>query len=209
MLALALTPLLLAAAPATAFPARLPPVDQCRDAGFGQFRKILTQVVARHDRSGLLALLDRNVMVGFDGQRGRDEFAKRWSFDPKEYGNVWDQLRTMLKLGCVNPNGVRLIPSLSEQLNAYGADEAFEMRLVLPRAKLFREPGNARTAVPVAAWSLGTVTNSAGDLWTGIRLADGREGFVSDDQVYEPLGYRMTIERRGRGWRITAFVAGD
>ena len=202
---LALATLLLAAA----LPAKLPPVDQCRDAPFAPFRKRLTQIVARHDRKGLLALLDPNVMIGFDGQRGRDQFARRWSFDPAEYGNVWDQLRTMLKLGCTNGNGVRLIPSLSDQLNDYGADEVSELRLILPGAKLFKEPANQRTATPVAPWSLATATESPGDLWTGVRLADGRDGFVPDDRVYEPLGYRMTIEKRGRTWRITAFVAGD
>lgn len=202
--------LLSMASSAAALPARLPPIEQCKsDAGFNRFRNKLTQVVARHDRHGLLALLDPNVMIGFDGQRGRDQFARRWSFDPTEYGNVWDQLRTMLRLGCVNPNGVRLIPSLSEQLDDHGADEAFELRLILPGAKLFTEPGNEATATSVPAWSLATATESPGDLWTGVRLADGRQGLVPDDKVYEPLGYRMTIEKRGGRWMITAFVAGD
>lgn len=202
--------LLLGASPPARFPERLPPVDQCqRDPGFARFRKELTRIVAAQDRDRLLAVLDADVMVDFGGGAGRDEFARRWSFDPSEHGNIWDQLRTMLGLGCSSANGIGMIPSLSEQLNDHGADEVFELRLVLPGARLFKEPGNTRTAEPVAAWSLGRATSSAGDLWTGIRLADGREGFISDDRLYEPLGYRMLVGKRGGEWRITAFVAGD
>ena len=199
-----------AAAPAAALPRTLPPVDQCKsDAGFVQFRNRLRLIASKKDRAGFLALLAPDVLVDFGGATGRDEFAKRWSFDPTEYGNVWDLLETMLKLGCTNSNEVRLIPSLSDQLGDQGADEAFEMRLVLPGAKLFREPGNDRTAKPVAPWTLGMATDSGGDLWTGIRLPDGRTGYISDDDLYEPLGYRMTIEKTAGKWEITTFIAGD
>ncbi len=49
----------------------------------------------------------------------------------------------------------------------------------------------------------------ASDTMTGVRLPDGREGFVTDDRAYELLGYRMTVERRGAKWMITSFVSGD
>jgi hypothetical protein len=195
---------------AHALPGRLPPVEQCSgDRGFVQFRNRLKQVVARKDRAALLAMLAPDVMIDFGGGAGREEFARRWSFDPNEYGNVWTQLQTMLKLGCTSAEGASLIPSLSEQLNDHGADEVFELRLVLPGAKLYRESGNEHTAAPIAAWSLATAVESAGDLWTRIRLADGREGLVSDDVLYEPLGYRMVVQKRSGRWMITVFVAGD
>jgi hypothetical protein len=54
-----------------------------------------------------------------------------------------------------------------------------------------------------------TAIKTGGDMWTGVRLPDGRKGWISDDDLYEPLGYRMTIERRAGEWAITAFVAGD
>lgn len=209
-IALVLFALLPAASAAPPFPARLPPVHQCNsDSSFARFHKKLTQAVAQQDRNQLLALLAPNVLVDFGGASGRDEFAKHWSFDPREYGNVWSQLETMLKLGCSNSDGVPLIPSLSGQLDRYGADEVFEMRLILPGAKLFKQPGEGRSAVPVAAWTLAKATNSGGDLWTGVRLPDGREGFISDGDLYEPLGYRMTVQKLGGKWMITAFVAGD
>ena len=203
--------LFFAATPAyAALPNRLPPVEQCSgDRGFVKFRSGLRDAVAKRNRAALIAMLAPDVMVSFGGDSGRDAFAKHWSFDPKEYGNIWSQLETMLKLGCSNSENIRMIPSLSSQLDQQGADEAFETRLVLPGAKLFKKPGDRRTAAPVPAWSLASVTNSGGDLWTGVKLADGRQGFISDDDLYEPLGYRMLVEKRKGKWMITAFVAGD
>jgi hypothetical protein len=208
--AFALAALLLVTTPANAFPRRLPPVEQCSgDRGFVNFRNGLQDAVAKRNRAALLAMLAPDVLVSFGGDNGRDAFAKHWSFDPKEYGNIWGQLTTMLKLGCSNSEHIRMIPSLSGQLNDSDADEAFEVRLVLPGAKLFKKPGERRTAAGVPAWALAKVTNSGGDLWTGVKLPDGRQGFISDDDLYEPLGYRMLVEKRKGKWMITAFVAGD
>jgi hypothetical protein len=209
-IAFALAALLFTSAPVHALPRRLPPIEQCSgDRGFVNFRSALRVAVARRNRAALIGMLAPDVMVSFGGDSGRDAFAKLWSFNPKEYGNVWDQLETMLKLGCTNSDKIRMIPSLSSQLDQYGADEAFEMRLILPGARLFKTPGNVHTAAPVQAWSLAKATNAGGDLWTGVKLVDGREGFISDDNLYEPLGYRMLVEKRQGKWMITAFVAGD
>lgn len=44
---------------------------------------------------------------------------------------------------------------------------------------------------------------------TKVKLADGREGWIADDELYEPVGYRMVVEKLRGKWMITAFVAGD
>jgi hypothetical protein len=208
-IALALGALLIAA-PATALPPKLPPVDQCtRDPGLAAFRTRLKLVTARRDRAGLLRLLSPDVLVNFGGSSGRDAFAAQWSFEPGEYGNVWDQLRTMLAMGCARSAAARIIPSLIVQLEPYDDEDLFAIRLVLPGARLFHITGEEKTAVPVEAWSVVTATNTAGDLWTGVKLAGGREGFIADDRLYEPIGYRMVIEKRAGKWTVTAFVAGD
>jgi hypothetical protein len=198
------------AAPATALPPRLVPVDQCtRDPGLAAFRAKLKLATARHDRAGLLRLLSPDVLVNFGGASGRDAFAAEWSFDVSEHGNVWEVLRTMLAMGCARSAAARIIPSLIVQLEPYDDEDLFDVRLVLPGARLFHITGDDKTAVAMEPWSIVTATNTAGDLWTGVKLASGREGFVPDDKLYEPIGYRMVIEKRGGKWTITAFVAGD
>ena len=209
MRALALTLALLVSAPAAALPDRLPPIDQCSgDAGFSEFQAELKRVTATRNKDAFLALLADDVTVDFGGGSGRGEFAKIWSFDPGEHDNLWQWLDRMIAMGCARVNDVRVIPSLIEQIDSQ--DEGWLVsRLVLPGAQLFREPGDGSTANPVSSWTVVEATNTSGDLWTGVRLPDGRKGWVSDDALYEPLGYRMVIERRGLKWAITAFVAGD
>ena len=209
MRAVALVLALLVPAPVTARPTTLPPIDQCsKDADFATFLGELKRMTAARDRDAFLALLSDDVTVDFGGGGGREDFAKAWSFDPGEHGNVWDLLAKIIKMGCARVNEIRVIPSLIEQVDS--DDEAvFDSRLVLPGAKLFREPGKSATASAVAPWAVVTVINTGGDLWTGVRLPDGLKGWISDDDLYEPLGYRMTIEKRAGKWAITAFVAGD
>ncbi|HEX6742308.1 MAG TPA: hypothetical protein VF079_11015 [Sphingomicrobium sp.] len=192
---------------AAALPAKLPPVDQCRsDASFTKFRQSLTHIVAKKDRAGFLALLAPDVLVDFGGGTGRKAFEEEWKFDPAEYGNLWDQLGIMLKMGCARDGGSRIIPSLPMQVEQ---DFDEEWVVVLPGAKLYREAGIESAKPTTEPWAVATVTSRAGDTLTGVRLRDGREGFIADDRLYEPLGYRMIVEQRGGKWRITAFVAGD
>ena len=206
--ALALAALLPLAGSAHALPRQLPPLEQCSgDRGFTQFRNRLKQVVARKDRAALLAMLAPDVLVNFGGSTGRGEFAKAWSFDPSEYGNVWNQLQTMLKMGCARDGGSRIIPSLSMQVDE-NSDEDWVV-VTPPGAMIFKWVGNEIDYSEVRMWTVATVTSRVSDTMTGVKLPDGRDGSISDDLLYEPTGYRMIIEKRRGRWMITAFVAGD
>jgi hypothetical protein len=207
---LALSAMLLAASPALALPAKFPPIDNCgSDPGLAKFRAALKLAVAKKDREAFLDTLAPDVLVNFGGESGRKAFASQWSFDAGEYGNVWTLLETLMRMGCARSEDARVIPSLFVQLQPFEDEDLFDKRVTLPGARLFKETGKESTAVPLTPWAVVTATSTAGDLWTGVRLADGRQGWISDDDLYEPLGYRMVIEKRDGRWMITSFVAGD
>ena len=188
-------------------PRQLPPVEQCSgDRGFVQFRNRLRQIVAKKDREAFLALLAPDVLVNFGGGTGRKAFEEEWSFDATEYGNLWDQLAKMLQMGCARDRGSRIIPSLSMQIEQ---DFEEEWVVILPGAKLYKTAGELSAKPATVPWSVAVVTNRDSDTMTGVRLADGRDGFVPDDRVYEPTGYRLIVEKRAGKWMVTAFVAGD
>lgn len=191
--------------------ASLPPVEHCDgDASFTQFRERLKAVVAAKDREAFIAMLAPDVLVDFGGGSGREAFTEQWTFDASEYGNVWDQLGTMLSLGCEQEEGARIIPSLIIQVGAYPEEAVTDVVLILPGAKLYREIGVESPNPRTTPWSVATVISRAADWGTGVRLPDGREGNIPDDRVYEPAGYRMIIEQDNAGkWMITAFIAGD
>lgn len=190
-------------------PNSLPPVEQCdKDPSFTKFRNALKQVVQRKDRDALLAMMSPKVLVNFGGGTGPKAFAEEWDFGPDSHG-IWDQLRTMLGMGCARDGSARLIPSLILQLEPTDDDDLYDMRLALPGAKLFKKPGVEASAIAIAPWTVVTATDTGGDLWTGVRLPNGATGWISDDDLYEPVGYRMVIEKLRGKWMITAFVAGD
>jgi hypothetical protein len=197
------------ASPAQALPNSLPPVEQCgQDPGFAKFRGALKQAVQRKDRDALLRMLSPHVLVNFGGGTGPKALAEAWDFSPDSHG-IWDQLETMLQMGCARDGGARLIPSLILQLEPYADDDLYDVRLSLPGAKLFKEPGVEASAIVVAPWTFVAATNTSGDLWTGVKLPDGSTGWISDDELYETIGYRLVIEKLRGKWMITAFVAGD
>jgi hypothetical protein len=78
-----------------------------------------------------------------------------------------------------------------------------------PAAELRKGPEYDSPIIARLTWDVVTATNNIGDVQTGVRLADGREGWMSDTDLYSPLGYRMVVEKRDGKWMITALVAGD
>lgn len=203
-LALATT---LATVPAQALPAKLPPIEQCKgDAGFEQFRSKLSQAVANKDRAAFEALLSPAVLVSFGGAIGIEEFEQQWDVAEPD---VWAVLRKLLRGGCARSDSARIIPSLSTQLEPFGEEELVDRVLILPGAKLYESIGVESKDPRTEPWSVVPVIDRAFDLGTGVHLPDGREGFIADDELYEPGEYRLMIEQRDGKWMITAFIAGD
>ena len=200
---------LLAPQPSPTVPLKLPPVHECSDdRDFDRFRYELMQAVARRDKEALLAKFAPDVLLSFGGSRGRNDLLKEWGFDAAEYGNIWTQLETLLKLGCARSGAARIIPSLITQVEPF-EDDGVGRVLLLPGATLYESRGVESPNSDTVSWTLATVTSRVADWGTGVRLPDGREGWIPDEELYDPIGYRLVIEKRGGSWRVTAFVAGD
>ena len=207
----AIAALIALGAPASAaVPTTLPPIDQCRgDASFDRFRSALKSAVERTDQRALIELVAPDVEVNFGDKTGPAAFVEEWSFETDDPFAIWPLLKTMLTLGCARDGEARIIPSLDVQMDAYAAEVRKEVVLVLPGAKLYAEAGVEHEKPATVPWTLATVTSRAGDYFTGVRLPDGREGLVPDPDLYEPLSYRMFVEKIGDRWVITAFVVGE
>lgn len=196
------------AAPAVAAPSRLPPIDECKgDREFAAFRANLKDAIQREDAKALLALMAPDVLVDFGGGTGPAAFAKSWGLDggPSE---LWPTIKPILRMGCAKSGDAFVLPSLSVQ---WDSDDDLEERwlVVGPSAKLRQGPAYDSPVIAKLAWDVVTITNNESDVQSGIRLADGRQGWIADADLYSPMGLRMVVEKRGAKWLITAFVAGD
>jgi hypothetical protein len=197
----------LLASPSPTAPLKLPPVDQCRtDPGLPAFRAKLANAANKRDAEALLAMVSPDVLIDFGGGAGKQVFIEQWR--PREVESaLWPLLDRILPLGCARSGKARVIPSLIEQLDPF--EDEVERILILPGALLYKGAGEKSPRPKTEPWTLATVTSRVADWGTGVRLPDGRQGYVPDDDVYEPLGYRMVIDKRAGKWLITAFVAGD
>lgn len=201
-----------AAVPAAALPNTLPPVDQCRsDASFVKFHGGLKQAIEGQDLTALLAMLAPDVLLDFGGGRGRDEFLKQWAFSdsgPKDLPlESWTLLQTLMRLGCARSGSSRIIPSTFVQFEGEPAENTYIVASPAAELRVINE--SDAEVVATLAWDVVTIVGSGGDWQSRVRLADGREGYLFDEDLYSPLGHRFTIEKREGKWMITSLVSGD
>lgn len=196
---------------AAATPHRLPPVEHCKgDAAFDAYRAQLNRAVRNRDPAALKALVAPDVTVNFGGDSGWADLAKNWGLDsnPKT-SKLWDEMAGALALGCaVAPDGRnRVMPGMFE---AMGDDfDPFDLVAARPGTPL-RETDDARgRVIATLDWHAAEVLEGEGDKWTKVKLRDGRVGWVANERLVSPVGYRLVSEKRGKRWLMTAFVAGD
>lgn len=200
--------LLFFSSPAVAATTKLAPVDQCASAtGFGQFRDRLNAAAKNRDGKALLRLLAADVLINFGGETGRKAFASQWDIHSAA-SELWFELERILRLGCAKSGDALVMPSLTVQWDPM--EDAYDKMIVASSAAdLLASPEWGSPPIATLGWDVVTLLESPSDIHSRVRLPDGREGWMSDADLYSPLGYRMVIEKRGGKWMITAFVAGD
>ena len=176
---------------AAMLPARLAPIDQCSgDEGFASFHDTLASAVAREDGEALLHLFAPELRGTANAE------------------DSWPRLRMLLRMGCVRSGAMRIMPSVLKQIERFGEESRKDKFLAIPGADLLETTEDPNSVVdgPVLKWDIVTATNIAGHIWTGVRLSDGRSGFISDADLYS-LEYpsRIVAEQRDGQWMITQF----
>ena len=203
--------LFLTAAPAFAgLPNKLVPVDQCKgDDSFELFRDTLTSAAIREDAKALTPLFAPELRRGSGPGSATIEDWNPNGPNPEDY---WQRLHMLLRMGCSRLGEKRIIPSAPAQLSQFYPEGIEKKVLVLPGADLIKDTDDPNSIVDgrVLKWDVATITSNAGDIWTGVRLPDGRTGWIVDADLYS-LEYadRMTIEKRDGQWVITAFGVGE
>jgi hypothetical protein len=208
VLALALALLAAPGSAAPPLPRKLPPVEQCGgDPAFDAFRQKLTRAVLTQDRNGLMRLIAPHAIADFGGGEGPAAVGKAIDDAGDEY---WSELKRIIKLGCARSGSARVIPSLTVQFDPWAeVKDADNLAVALRGAKLRRSPEPRSRPVAALDWTVVRTLPGAGDLWTQVVLPGGRRGWLMDDELVSPTGYRFWMEKRGGHWIVTALVAGD
>ena len=210
--------LLLAALPAAAQVATLPPRDEgASDPSFYTFRARLLEALAARDTETVLAAFAPDAKLSFgDAATGPAGVRALWlDARPRDGLDLWSTLARAVAMGSVR-EGDGLITAPYTYAGPPDDLDPFTHGTIIgedvnvraepaPSAEVIAQLSYA--VVPVVEW--GYSEREGERLWHRIRLADGREGYVAGDYLWSPVGYRVGFERREGGWQIVFFVAGD
>jgi hypothetical protein len=201
--------LAIAALLAPAAPAPLPPRDECqKDAGFAAYRASLASAVRAKDAKRLLALTSDDIDFSFGGDSGKVEFARSWRLDRPRESKLWQELETVLRLGCAFNEGQAEAPWLYARFPR-GLDPFDHAVVVRPGATAHVTPNAGGQVLAKLSWDILPIVSDLGGAWTEVRLPDGRPAFVRGSDLRSPIDYRAGFERRNGRWLMTMFIAGD
>jgi hypothetical protein len=198
-----------AAAPPRTVTGRFTPVDSCAGlTGAPAFRAALARAVRQRDAAGFAALTTPDVRLDFGDGAGRAELRRR--LQGADGRKLWRELDSILTLGCAVQGGNLVMPAIFA--HDFGEVDAFDVMIVTGAAVPLRAAPNARARVlRLLSWVAVTPV-TADDFerpFRQVRLANGPSGYVETARLRSPLDYRIVASRRGRAWKIDAFVAGD
>lgn len=203
---------------------KLYPVDEAaEDPSFFDYRMQLLEAIVRRDADALLGRVAEDIRISFGPNGGRDAFREQWNPSEPE-SPLWSTMARVVAGGGLFldreylAEGVEATFQAPYYFAAFPGErfDAFQHAVVIRDDVVVRahpDPGAPETArlsfdiVGVAGSS--PVGMSSDRRWARVVLADGREGYVAEDAIASPIGYRAVFQKRGGRWSMNAFVAGD
>jgi hypothetical protein len=215
-LALVLPLLAVGAERAPAQVARFLPVDEAvRDPSLFVFRARLLESLARWDTAAVMAVVSPRIKNSFGGDGGRDEFRSSWQLERLD-SPLWPALSSVLALGGSFPRRQHVPGALRLQPLSGGAGRV-------------RAPGGCgqqgagaggagldlrcHRELVVRSGTAGSLAGAdADECGSGALEAGGnrrRSNRLPKRYLRSPIDYRAAFSRRGSGWEMILFLAGD
>jgi hypothetical protein len=203
-------------------PIRLFPQDESSAApAFGVFIERFRKAVAARDPGSLLSMVHPDIVSEpfGDALHGRASFRSYHGLDdPKS--TFWATIAELLQGaaavdGCSNPDEQCRVayPYWSTRLpDDLDALEHFVVRT--QDAAVYRTPRRGAAVIARVSYEVvrrpDALSQEPEEGWEEVVLWDGRRGFLREQDLHRPIGYRMTFIRREDGtWVLGNYVAGD
>jgi hypothetical protein len=186
------------------------PVDEARDPSLLAARDTILAIASRRDSAALRRWIAPTIKFSFgDSRGGADGLFAYWAkYESME--RFWRTLTDVLTHGGRMQGAASFVApwtflALPDSL------DAFEYLVVRDSSVVMHDSAYATDAgIGTLSYDIVRVGAIYGDsLWRGIRLPDGRAGYVEAKHVRSPVEYRIGLRRSGTRWVIDFFVAGD
>lgn len=194
---------------------RLCPKDEgVSDASFASFRAQMSQAVERRDSPALLKMIHPKIRTSFGDGGGIGDFRKQWKMESSD-SPLWNELAFIL-----NNGGSFLGEGANRPFWApyiYSAwpepyDAFSHVAAVTPGVAIRSKPDAAAKSITSADWEILELPDTQQEPpegWRRVRTATGVEGWVAEEDVRSPVGYRAGFHKENGVWRMNALVAGD
>lgn len=194
--------------------AQLKPFDHAtRDESLVDYRNRLVAAVEARDFEELRAFLSPDIQLSFGGHSGLAEAEKFFSEQP----DLWERLATLLHRGGGFENPLDTDDKVFVAPYTFFAEpppglDVFEFVVVTGEGVAARASGTTDSAV-LARYSYEIVpvdmTANSNDQWQGVKLPDGRTGYISQQYVASPVDHRAGFQKIEGQWKMIFFLAGD
>ena len=197
--------------------AKLYPVDEGpRDATFFAFRARLLEAVEQRDMSFLESILFPGIQNNFGvGDGGIAEFKTKWEVESPE-GELWKVLTTVLTRGGSFSSNGTVFAAPYTSTNFPEQFDAWEYGVILgDNVRVREKPAVDSRIIATLSFDIVEVTDWGGPQntgerrWATVKLAGGRQGYVAEEHILSPMGYRAVFSKRDGKWLMSALVAGD
>jgi hypothetical protein len=197
---------------------KLYPSDEAaKDPTFFIFRAKLFKAIQKKDANFIYSILDKDIQSHFGGGSGLADFKQQWRLE-RPNSEFWSEFSTVLSLGGgFDKDNTFTAPYTTQKWPEDEDLDEFEHAAVIEEGVRVRSEPNIRgSVIQTLSFDIVSVTNwqnkgSRTDprKWVEVQLTDGRKGFVSDEYLRGPVGYRAYFEKKNGRWVMTAFIAGD
>lgn len=205
--------------PAMAQVGKLYPVDEGpKDPSFQAFRAELIEAAKNRDAKFVLNILDPDMLNSFGGDGGVKEFREWWK-PANPNSELWGILIEILSMGgSFSPENKNdfCAPYVFHKLPDLDLDPFDHSVIIGENVRVRDQAGLTSPIIATLSYDIVALADPStnpvkkdGHTWIGIKLSNGKTGFVSKQFIRSSIDYRACFTKKNGRWWMTALVAGD
>ena len=188
---------------------RLDRVDEAsRRPDFVAFRQQLRSAIARRDVQAVLRVVDPQIKLGFGGDDGVDALKRKLESTETD---VWQELDEVLELGGTFEGSDTFVAPYVFSRWPDQFDSFEHVAVIGSSVRIRAKPALSAPVVATVSFAILKLgpDGYSDEPWIGVRLSDGRAGFVDAKLARSPIDYRAAFKFEDGRWRMIFFAAGD
>ena len=202
-----------------------------KDPALKTFVDRLKETIEKKDEVALLAAMDPEIVVAFDGEGGREAFKNYWKPE-EDKSEVWFALKRAIELGGVflqdtadHTGRYQFVFPYVYSLDLDMGGDYLAVGVITGKNVNLREKPDLQSKVigklsyeqivymqdETGSFMQAGLNEHDGPEWYKVETYHGGlQGWINWQFVYSPMGYRVFLYKKdNKQWFISAFLAGD